>query len=137
MLQESPDVCVMPGGRLEWVLPDVWKNLGTHPQNFCISSPLFGVERAPCLQLVFYPSGSRTAEQGQCTIALLRGPECAGLKFELTLNGRCTGPKACISHQYLGDFLQPCDAADGSSQNIVVGFKALDTFETRALLPPL
>lgn len=132
MLQDSPDVCVLPGGRLEWVLPDVWKNLGTLPQNFCISSPLFGVERAPSLQLVFYPCGGRTAEQGQCTVALLRGPDCAGLKFELTLNGRGTGPKACVSQRYLGDFPQPCDAVDSSSQKVIIGFRALDTFDTKA-----
>lgn len=131
MLQDSQDVCVLPGGRLEWILPDKWLELSGLPQNFCISSPLFGVDRAPSLQLVFFPGGSRTAEHGQCTLALLRGPDCVGLKFEMILNGRCSGPKACVSQRYLGDFPRPRDAAEDRALKVFIEFRVLETFEIK------
>jgi hypothetical protein len=59
------------------------------------------------MQLAFYPGGSRTAEAGQCTVALTRSPESAGIKFEFSVNGRSIGRKVCLGRRYQGDYPRP------------------------------
>merc|ERR1712157_710810 len=90
------------------------------PKDFCISSPMFGVRRAASMQLAFYPNGSRTAEVDHCTVALTRGPDSAGIKFEFLVNGRGIGPKVCLGRRYLGDYLKPFDNSEESKQQKVV-----------------
>lgn len=110
---DHPDVRV-EGSRLEWSLPEDWARLSRYPKDFCLTSPMFGVKRCPNMQLAFYPNGSRTAEVGQCTVALTRGPDSAGIKFEFTVNGRSIGPKVCLGRRYLGDYPRPFDDSEES-----------------------
>eukprot|EP00931_Biecheleriopsis_adriatica_P007858 TRINITY_DN109108_c0_g1_i1.p1 TRINITY_DN109108_c0_g1~~TRINITY_DN109108_c0_g1_i1.p1 ORF type:complete len:536 (-),score=90.56 TRINITY_DN109108_c0_g1_i1:7-1545(-) len=110
--EESPDV-VISGARLEWCLPDSWAKLSRFPKDFCITSPMFGVKNtAANMQLAFYPNGSRVAEPGHCTVALTRGPESAGIKFEFMVNGRGIGSKVCLGRRYLGDYPMPFDDSE-------------------------
>lgn len=95
------------GERLEWLVPETWESLGKYPKDKCTTSPSFSVRRAPNMQLSFYPGGSRTAETGQCTVALTRSPESAGIKFELSVNGRSIGRKVCLGRRYQGDYPRP------------------------------
>ena len=57
--------------------------------------------------MVFYPNGNRAAESGNCTVMLTRGVTNDGIKFELILNGKGSGPKACFSRRFVGDFSKP------------------------------
>lgn len=121
--EESPDVQVV-GNNLEWTLPDSWGKLSKFPKDFCITSPMFGVERAANMQLAFYPSGSRTAEAGHCTVALTRGPDSAGIKFEILVNSRGIGPKVCLGRRYLGDYARPFDdSEENKTQKVVVSMQ--------------
>jgi len=95
------------GGRLEWLVPETWGSLSTYPKDKCTTSPSFSIRRAPNMQLAFYPGGSRTAEAGQCTVALTRTPESAGIKFEFSVNGRSIGRKVCLGRRYQGDYPRP------------------------------
>lgn len=133
MLQDSPDVCVEPEGWLEWTLPDTWDKLATLPRDFCISSPLFGVQQAPCLQLIFYPSGCRTSEGGQCSLALNCGPDSAGLKFEALINGVSSEPQECLGQRYVGDFPQPAiNVMANGEQRVVIRLHILETIGDQA-----
>lgn len=109
--EESPDVLVS-GNRLEWSVPDDWGKLKRFPKDFCITSPMFGTQQAASMQLVFYPNGSRTAEAGRCTVALTRGPDSKGIKFEFSVNERGSGPKVCLGRRYLGDYPKPYDDSE-------------------------
>lgn len=128
MLQNSPDVCLLPGGGLEWELPDSWANLGTLPRGFCVSSPIFGIEQAPTLQLVFYPNGNGISHQNRSTVTLLRGPNSQGVKFDLKLNGISIGQQLSVSHQHHCDFALPFDMVEGCTGKVEIGFQVLDTF---------
>lgn len=124
--EESPDVTII-GNRLEWALPDDWGKLSRFPKDFCLTSPMFGVPQASNMQLVFYPNGSRTAEAGRCTVALTRGPESAGIKFEFSVNGRGSGPKVCLGRRYLGDYPKPHDDAEETkTKKVVVCMQVLE-----------
>jgi len=118
MPEAHPDV-QMDGNQLEWSLPDNWGRLRRYPKDFCLTSPMFGVRRCPNMQLAFYPNGSRTAEAGQCTVALMRCPDSAGIKFEFKVNGRSIGPKVCLGRRYLGDYPRPFDDAEESKPSKV------------------
>jgi len=118
--EESPDVRVS-GDKLEWILPDTWGKLNRFPKDFCITSPMFGVELAASMQLVFYPNGSKAAESGNCTVALTRSPDSAGIKFEFSVNGRASGPKVCLGRRYLGDYPKPFnDSEESKSEKVVI-----------------
>lgn len=124
--EESPDVTIT-ANRLEWVLPDNWGKLSRFPKDFCLTSPMFGVPKAANMQLVFYPNGSRTAEAGRCTVALTRGPDSAGIKFEFSVNGRGSGPKVCLGRRYLGDYPKPYDESEESkTQQVSVCMQVLE-----------
>lgn len=124
--EESPDVQIS-GSHLEWVLPDDWGKLNRFPKDFCLTSPMFGVRQAANMQLVFYPNGSRTAEASRCTVALTRGPDSAGIKFEFSVNGRGSGPKVCLGRRYLGDYPKPFDdSEDNKSQKVKVCMQVLE-----------
>lgn len=124
--EESPDVTIA-ANRLEWVLPDNWGKLNRFPKDFCLTSPMFGVRQATNMQLVFYPNGSRTAEAGRCTVALTRGPDSAGIKFEFSVNGRGSGPKVCLGRRYLGDYPKPYDESeDNKEQQVTVCMQVLE-----------
>lgn len=124
--EESPDVAIT-ANRLEWVLPDNWGKLSRFPKDFCLTSPMFGVRQAANMQLVFYPNGSRTAEAGRCTVALTRGPDSAGIKFEFSVNGRGSGPKVCLGRRYLGDYPKPYDESEETkTQQVSVCMQVLE-----------
>jgi len=124
--EESPDVTIT-ANCLEWVLPDNWGKLSRFPKDFCLTSPMFGVRQATNMQLVFYPNGSRTAEAGRCTVALTRGPDSAGIKFEFSVNGRGSGPKVCLGRRYLGDYPKPYDESEESKlQQVSVCMQVLE-----------
>lgn len=124
--EASPDVQIT-GHRLEWVLPDDWGKLSRFPKDFCLTSPMFGVQQAANMQLVFYPNGSRTAEAGRCTVALTRGPDSAGIKFEFSVNGRGSGPKVCLGRRYLGDYPKPYDDSEENKvQKVAVCMQVLE-----------
>lgn len=126
LLMESPDI-VVSGPRLEWCLPDAWGKLRDFPRDFCVTSPMFGVQQAGNMQLAFYPNGSRTAELDHCTVVLTRGPDSAGIKFEFLVNGRGIGPKVCLGRRYLGDYPLPFDKTDENApKHVVVTMKVLD-----------
>lgn len=123
---ETPGVSVS-GARLEWRLHDNWGRLRKLEKDFCMTSPMFGVQRAANMQLAFYPNGSRTAEANHCTVSLTRGPESAGIKFEILVNGRGIGPKACVGRRYLGDYPKPFDdSEDNQEQTVVVSMQILE-----------
>lgn len=124
--KETPDVRVS-GGRFEWTLNDAWGKLNRFPKDFCITSPMFGTSRATNMQLIFYPNGSRTAEAGHCTIALTRGPDSAGIKFEFLVNGTSSGPKMCLGSRFLGDYPKPFgDTGEGKAEKVVVVMQVLE-----------
>ncbi|CAE8591368.1 unnamed protein product [Polarella glacialis] len=124
--EESPDVRTFEA-RMEWCLPDTWGKLSRFPKDFCITSPMFGVHKAANMQLAFYPNGSRVAEPGHCTVALTRGPDAAGIKFEFMVNGRGIGPKVCLGRRYLGDYPKPFDDSEESKpQKVVVCMQVLE-----------
>lgn len=123
MSQDSPDFKVV-GNSLEWTLPDSWGKLSKYPKDFCITSPMFGVDRAASMQLAFYPGGSRTAEGGHCTVALTRGPDSAGIKFEILVNDKGIGPKVCLGRRYMGDYARPFDESEANTtQKVVVAMQ--------------
>eukprot|EP00440_Ansanella_granifera_P054778 gb/GFBE01059384.1/.p1 GENE.gb/GFBE01059384.1/~~gb/GFBE01059384.1/.p1 ORF type:complete len:516 (+),score=77.78 gb/GFBE01059384.1/:1-1548(+) len=126
--EESPDV-KMSGAIMEWCLPDSWGKLSRFPKDFCITSPMFGVRNVgdTSMQLAFYPNGSRVAEPGHCTVALTRGPDSAGIKFEFTVNGRGIGPKACLGRRYLGDYPKPFDdSEENKTAKVMVCMQVLE-----------
>mmetsp|Transcript_106535 Transcript_106535/g.206326 ORF Transcript_106535/g.206326 Transcript_106535/m.206326 type:complete len:604 (+) Transcript_106535:116-1927(+) len=106
-LSEESEELRASGGRLEWSVPETWGSLCKYPKDKCATSPSFSIRRAPNMQLAFYPGGSRTAEAGQCTVALTRSPESAGIKFEFSVNGRSIGRKVCLGRRYQGDYPRP------------------------------
>lgn len=123
---QSPDVNIT-GHRLEWTLPDDWGQLKRLPKDFSITSPMFGVRQAANMQLMFYPNGSRTAEAGRCTIALMRAPNSAGIKFEFSVNGRGSGPKVCLGRRYLGDYQKPYgDDEESKTRQVLVCMQVLE-----------
>lgn len=124
--KETPEVRIS-GGRLEWTLNDAWGKLNRFPKDFCVTSPMFGTGRATNMQLVFYPNGSRTAEAGHCTIALTRGPDSAGIKFEFLVNDTSSGPKMCLGCRFLGDYPKPFgDAEEEKAERVVVVMQVLE-----------
>lgn len=124
--KETPDVRVV-GRRLEWTLADPWGKLNRFPKDFCITSPMFGISRVTNMQLVFYPNGSRTAEAGHCTVALTRGPDSAGIKFEFFVNGTASGPKKCLGGRFLGDYPKPFGDTEGQKgEKIVLAMHVLE-----------
>lgn len=115
------------GSRLEWAIPETWGKLSRLPQDFSVTSSMFGIQHCPNMQLAFYPNGNRAAEPGHCTVALTRGPQCAGIKFEFLVNGRGIGPKVCLGRRYLGDYPKPYDESDASKpQKVVVCMQVLE-----------
>jgi len=118
LAEGAPDMHA-EGGQLEWSLPDAWGKLSRYPKDFCLTSSMFGVKRCANMQLAFYPNGSRSAEVGQCTVALTRAPESAGIKFEFRVNGRSIGPKVCLGRRYLGDYPKPFDDSEESQASKV------------------
>lgn len=123
---ESPGVSVS-GARLEWRLHEEWGKLSKLEKDFCVTSPMFGVRRAANMQLAFYPNGSRTAEANHCTVSLTRGPDSAGIKFEVLVNGRGVGPKVCLGRRYLGDHPRPFDSSEeNQAQSVVVCMNVLE-----------
>eukprot|EP00435_Cladocopium_sp_Y103_P011754 s3589_g3.t1 len=82
------------------------------------------------MQLSFYPNGSREAEPGHCSVALSRGPDCPGIKFEFSVNGRSTGPKVCLGRRYLGDYIKPFED-DGNTSQVVVSINVLELIPGR------
>eukprot|EP00747_Dinoflagellata_sp_TGD_P034120 gnl/TRDRNA2_/TRDRNA2_137066_c0_seq4.p1 gnl/TRDRNA2_/TRDRNA2_137066_c0~~gnl/TRDRNA2_/TRDRNA2_137066_c0_seq4.p1 ORF type:complete len:557 (-),score=112.25 gnl/TRDRNA2_/TRDRNA2_137066_c0_seq4:241-1911(-) len=130
LAEESPDVRVR-GRRLEWSLPDAWEKLTKFPKDFCLTSPVFGFNQTHNMQLMFYPNGNRAAEPGNCTLALSRGPDTAGIKFEFSVNERGSGPKVCLGRRYVGDYPKPFDDSDGSkSKHVIVHLKVLEILGT-------
>eukprot|EP00928_Gymnodinium_smaydae_P078934 TRINITY_DN62987_c0_g1_i1.p1 TRINITY_DN62987_c0_g1~~TRINITY_DN62987_c0_g1_i1.p1 ORF type:complete len:644 (+),score=108.41 TRINITY_DN62987_c0_g1_i1:268-1932(+) len=126
--EDWPDV-KLENNRLEWTLPDAWGKLSRFPKDFCITSPMFGLPRAPTMQLVFYPSGSKAAEANTCTVALTRGPDSAGMKFEFLVNGRSSGPKVCLGRRYLGDYPRPfADSDESKTERVVITMLVHDVF---------
>lgn len=119
LCEEAVDITVA-GNRLEWCLPHVWGDLDHRPKDFSVTSPTFGVRHATGMQLAFYPNGHRVAEDDHCTVALIREPNCAGIKFEILVNGRGIGPKVCLGRKYLGDYPKPFDSSQESKQSTVV-----------------
>eukprot|EP00747_Dinoflagellata_sp_TGD_P034119 gnl/TRDRNA2_/TRDRNA2_137066_c0_seq3.p1 gnl/TRDRNA2_/TRDRNA2_137066_c0~~gnl/TRDRNA2_/TRDRNA2_137066_c0_seq3.p1 ORF type:complete len:552 (-),score=100.77 gnl/TRDRNA2_/TRDRNA2_137066_c0_seq3:302-1957(-) len=130
LAEESPDVRVW-GRRLEWSLPDTWGKLNRFPKDFCLTSPMFGFNQTHNMQLVFYPNGNRAAEPGNCTLALSRGPDTAGIKFEFSVNERGSGPKVCLGRRYVGDYPKPFDESEESkSKTVIVHLKVLEILGT-------
>jgi len=126
LVGESSDI-VVDGSRLEWRLPDNWGKLCNYSKGLCTTSPIFGVRRAANMQLWFFPNGSRTAEDCHCTVALERGPDSAGIKFEFLVNGRGIGPKVCLGRRYLGDYPIPFDGSEEhKSKSVVVSMQILE-----------
>jgi len=133
--EQTENLKMLPGGKVEWTIPEAWATLQDMPRDQFLTSPAFGVRRAKHMVLNFYPNGSKTtAEDGQCTVELSRGPDCAGVKFELNLNGRKSGPKACISRRFHRDWKRPTtgffDETNGGEvvQHVVVGIMLLEVF---------
>lgn len=115
------------GSRLEWAISDSWGKLSKLPQEFCITSSMFGVKHAPNMQLAFYPNGVKSAERDHCTVVLTRGPNCAGIKFEFLVNGRGIGPKVCLGRRYMADYPRPYDDAEASKpQKVVICMQVLE-----------
>merc|ERR1719359_648719 len=128
---ETEDIQIA-GNRLVWQIPDKWGKLSKFPKDFCLTSPMFGVRQAANMQLVFYPNGSRTAEAGRCTVALTRGPDSAGIKFEFSVNGRGSGPKVCLGRRYLGDYPKPYDESEESKTlKVIVCMQVLEVLGIR------
>lgn len=126
LVGETPDL-VADGPRLEWHVDDNWGKLSNYSKGHCKTSPIFGVRRAANMQLWFFPNGSRTAEEGHCTVALERGPDSAGIKFEFLVNGRGIGPKVCLGRRYLGDYPIPFDGSEEhKSKTVVVCMQVLE-----------
>lgn len=100
-----------------------------------MTSPMFGVDSdsSANMQLAFYPNGSREAEPGHCTVALTRGPESAGIKFDFLVNGRSIGPKVCLGRRYLGDYPKPFDDSEQhKAETVVVTMQVLEIFGSAA-----
>jgi len=125
-LSKSRDITIS-GNRIEWQLPESWGTLRQYGNNLCLTSPLFGTPEAANMQLSFYPNGTRTTEPGQCTIMLNRGPDGAGIKFEVLLNGKGIGPKVCIGRRYLGDYPMPFpEGPEHEEKNVLISMQVLD-----------
>lgn len=123
---DAPGVSVT-GATLEWCPQENWGKLNKFEKDFCVTSPMFGVRRAANMQLAFYPNGSRTAEPNHCTVALTRGPDSAGIKFEVLVSSRGIGPKVCLGRRYLGDYPKPLnDAEESHSQTVVISMQVLE-----------
>lgn len=116
------------GDRLEWTLPVEWASLSKFPKEFCVTSPVFGVRRAPFMQLTFYPRGSRTSEEGQSAVMLTREKESAGIKFEILVNRRGVGPKVCLGRRYVGDCPPPpvANESAGALSHVVITMQILE-----------
>ncbi|CAL1134571.1 unnamed protein product [Cladocopium goreaui] len=100
LVEEGSDALVS-GSRFDWTVADPWRELCKFPKDSCVMSPTFSIQEGH-MQLSFYPNGSREAEPGHCSVALSRGPDSPGIKFEFSVNGRSTGPKVCLGRRYLG-----------------------------------
>jgi len=129
-ISEPSSEISITGNRLDWTVPDTWADLRALPTQSHVASPVFDVKGSPGMQLEFYPSGKKSTEAGFCTLQLVRGLESkVGLKFELCLNGRSNGPKACLGRRFLADYQKPFDDSDSTeSQQVVVSFLVLSTF---------
>lgn len=116
--------------RLDWVVPDTWGRLKVLEKQGHLTSPSFDVQGSPGMRLEFYPNGTKSTEDGFCTLQLTREPESkVGIKFELCINGRSSGPKACLGRRYLGDYPKPFDASEhDKSKHVVVTFSILSAF---------
>lgn len=116
--------------RLEWELPDAWHVLKRLPRGCEVSSAPFCVRGSVDMHLQFSPNGTKSSEFGCCTVQLIRGTENkSGIKFELILNGRSSGPKACLGRRYLTDYPVPFDDAEESaSKRVVVSIVMLGVF---------
>ncbi|CAK8989597.1 unnamed protein product [Durusdinium trenchii] len=117
LVEEGPDALVS-GSRFDWTVSDPWRELCKFPKDSCVMSPTFSIQEGQ-MQLSFYPNGSREAEPGHCSVALSRGPDCPGIKFEFSVNGKTTGPKVCLGRRYLGDYIKPFED-DGNASRVVV-----------------
>ncbi|CAJ1348193.1 unnamed protein product [Effrenium voratum] len=118
------------GSRFDWTVADPWGKLCQCPKDSCIMSPTFSIQEGR-MQLSFYPNGSREAEPGHCSVALSRGPDCPGIKFEFSVNSRSTGPKVCLGRRYLGDYIKPFEDHEDSDSKVVVSINVLELIPTR------
>mmetsp|Transcript_38107 Transcript_38107/g.89279 ORF Transcript_38107/g.89279 Transcript_38107/m.89279 type:complete len:636 (-) Transcript_38107:117-2024(-) len=122
------------GGRFEWTLREPWGKLRKYPKDHCIASPLFGrCGQEKNMKIVYYPNGSKTAEPNHCTLALTRGTDSAGIKFEFTVNGRSGGPKVCLGRRIVGDYTKPfSDSEENDEESVIVCFQVLEVIAPRA-----
>jgi len=116
------------GNRLEWCIRDAWGKLRKYPKDHCIASPLFGRRgQEKNMKIIYYPTGSKTAEPNHCTLALTRGTDSAGIKFEFSLNGRPGGPKVCLGRRIVGDYSKPfSDSEENDEDQVHVCFQVLE-----------
>ncbi|CAK8989553.1 unnamed protein product [Durusdinium trenchii] len=128
LVEEGPDALVS-GSRFDWTVSDPWRELCKFPKDSCVMSPTFSIQEGQ-MQLSFYPNGSREAEPGHCSVALSRGPDCPGIKFEFSVNGKTTGPKVCLGRRYLGDYIKPFED-DGNASRVVVSMNVLEIIQGR------
>lgn len=131
LVEEGSDAAraLVSGSRFDWTVSEPWRELCTFPKDSCVMSPTFGIQDGH-MQLSFYPNGSREAEPGHCSVALSRGPDCPGIKFEFLINGRSTGPKVCLGRRYLGDYIKPFED-EGNTSHVVVSMNVLEIIQGR------
>eukprot|EP00929_Paragymnodinium_shiwhaense_P009482 TRINITY_DN113664_c0_g1_i1.p1 TRINITY_DN113664_c0_g1~~TRINITY_DN113664_c0_g1_i1.p1 ORF type:complete len:460 (-),score=113.17 TRINITY_DN113664_c0_g1_i1:206-1585(-) len=120
----------LKGDKLDWGVPLSWGELRKMPADALVKSPLFDVATSLGMQLEFYPSGCKSGTPGGCTLQLVRGQgSTGGIKFELILNGRSSGPKACLGRRFLADFPMPFDASEDSDwKHVCITFHVLHVF---------
>eukprot|EP00971_Amphidinium_carterae_P250341 4969773-Amphidinium_carterae.1 len=116
------------GNRIEWCVRDPWGKLRKYPKDHCIASPLFGRRgQEKNMKIVYYPTGSKTAEPNHCTLALTRGTDSAGIKFEFSMNGRPGGPKVCLGRRIVGDYAKPfSDTEENDEERVHVCLQVLE-----------
>lgn len=141
---QVPEICIeecatapqnvkIAGNRLDWALGDGWDALRRLPSAEHVASPMISVGSMG-MQLQFFPNGTFVAEDDCSTVQLVRALDSTksklGIKFELVLNGRSSGPKACVGKSFMTDFPKPFgDSEEYASSAVTVSLIVLDLFE--------
>lgn len=107
---------------VEWPIPDYSDLLERCPHGHCIASPIFSAAGVPHMQLVFYPNGNKSAQDGFCSV-MLRVPDGTRLSRTLFVNDVRLGPdvtkNACEGYNNACPVIVPSAVARGTAADVV------------------